>query len=161
MLARRADAVCFGTLAQRHIVSRDAIERFVAATHETCLRVLDLSHGVAGPFAARHMHFIVAVGALLIMSSKPLNAQIQIQDQPVFTSWRVADGLSHGAIHALLQDRTGFLWLGTQDGLNRFDGVRFRAWRNRRDDPNSLSDDYISALAEAPGGKLWVGTGDG
>jgi signal transduction histidine kinase/ligand-binding sensor domain-containing protein len=68
------------------------------------------------------------------------------------------DGLSQGSVTALLLDRNGFLWIGTHDGLNRFDGNRFQVYKHRPDDDASLADDFIRSLAEAGDGTLWVGT---
>ncbi|MDJ0838101.1 MAG: two-component regulator propeller domain-containing protein [Acidobacteriota bacterium] len=58
----------------------------------------------------------------------------------------------------MLQDQQGFLWMGTLDGLNRFDGYRFVVYKHDPDDPGSLSDSWIQALSEDRQGNLWVGT---
>lgn len=58
----------------------------------------------------------------------------------------------------MAQDSTGFLWIGTQDGLNRFDGSEFRVYKADRDDPWSLTQNYVLALASDSDGSLWVGT---
>ena len=58
------------------------------------------------------------------------------------------DGLSQNTVTAILQDRTGFLWLGTQDGLNRHDGYRFAVYKNDPADPATLPADWVKALAE-------------
>jgi PAS domain S-box-containing protein len=58
----------------------------------------------------------------------------------------------------LVQDDQGFLWLGTEDGLRRYDGYRLRAYRNDPHDPNSLSGSYVYALFKDRSGKLWVGS---
>ena len=71
------------------------------------------------------------------------------------------DGLSHNSLSAILQDRRGFLWFGTLDGLNRFDGRGFEVWRHDAADPNSLSSNDVTALLEDPDGRLWVGTARG
>ncbi|MEM9301159.1 MAG: two-component regulator propeller domain-containing protein [Pseudomonadota bacterium] len=70
----------------------------------------------------------------------------------------VADGLVQGTVNAVFQDRTGFLWFGTADGLDRFDGYDFRRFRHRRGDPTSLADSFIRAITEDAAGRLWVGT---
>src|SRR5436190_10506333 len=75
-----------------------------------------------------------------------------------FWHYGVEDGLSQSTARVLVQDRQGFVWIGTQDGLNRFDGQEFRVYRNDSSDPLSLPDNYITALAPAPDGTLWVGT---
>jgi len=68
------------------------------------------------------------------------------------------DGLSQSVVNVILQDRTGFLWIGTEDGLNRYDGYGFKVFKPDADDPTSLSDRWITSLAEDNEGYLWVGT---
>jgi diguanylate cyclase (GGDEF)-like protein len=62
---------------------------------------------------------------------------------------------------SLAQDRDGFLWLGTQDGLVRYDGYDFRTHRADPADPRRLAGSYVRALLAASDGRLWVGTFDG
>ncbi len=73
----------------------------------------------------------------------------------------IEDGLSQSFVTSLVQDATGFLWLGTQSGLNRYDGYRFEIYRHDPSDPASVAHDWISVLAEDPSGDLWVGTEGG
>lgn len=71
------------------------------------------------------------------------------------------DGLSGGVVRAVLQDAKGFLWIGTHDGLNMYDGFRVTGFRHDPDDDNSLPGSYITSLAETRGPSgvtLWVGT---
>ncbi|GAB3914758.1 hybrid sensor histidine kinase/response regulator [Larkinella knui] len=60
-----------------------------------------------------------------------------------------------------MQDKRGFMWFGTQDGLNRFDGYTFTVYRNDPKNPASLSHNVVRALYEDRKGRLWVGTQDG
>jgi diguanylate cyclase (GGDEF)-like protein len=62
---------------------------------------------------------------------------------------------------ALAQDRQGFLWIGTQAGLVRFDGSRFEVFRSNPDDPATLGGSYVRSLLAARDGRLWVGTFSG
>lgn len=71
------------------------------------------------------------------------------------------DGLSQSAILATLQDHQGYLWFGTQDGLNRYDGYSFTVFRHDAEDSNSLSSSGILSLAEDADGYLWIGTWGG
>ncbi len=71
------------------------------------------------------------------------------------------DGLSQSIVNCILQDRTGFLWLGTQNGLNRHDGYGFKVYRRDAEEPSSLGHDFIMALSEDPTGDLWIGTEGG
>jgi ligand-binding sensor domain-containing protein/signal transduction histidine kinase len=75
-----------------------------------------------------------------------------------FDNYSVTEGLSQSSALSLLQDSRGFLWVGTEDGLNRFDGTNFRIYRADPDDPSSLSNNYVGALAEDKNGNLWIGT---
>ncbi len=66
--------------------------------------------------------------------------------------------LSHQNINAILQDSFGFLWIGTDDGLNRFDGYDFKIYRNQPNDSASLAQNKVQSIFEDSEGKLWVST---
>jgi len=68
------------------------------------------------------------------------------------------DGLSQSVVNAIYQDQQGFLWFGTQDGLNRYDGYHFTIYRYDPDDPNSISNNFITAITGDAKGNLWIGT---
>jgi ligand-binding sensor domain-containing protein len=76
-------------------------------------------------------------------------------------SWSERDGLPSGRIRAITQDATGYLWLGTESGLVRFDGVRFVPWAP--DDGTLRAEELggVTALCPAAGGGLWLGFHDG
>lgn len=78
-----------------------------------------------------------------------------------FEAVTMADGLSQSAVRDMAQCRDGYLWVGTQYGLDRFDGYGFRSWRHQPDDPHSLSSSVINDLLLARDGKLWVATRNG
>jgi ligand-binding sensor domain-containing protein len=67
-------------------------------------------------------------------------------------------GLSHNSVYAVLEDRQGFLWFGTQSGLNRFDGRDFVVFGHDPNDPRSLGSSWIHTLLEDRSGRLLVGT---
>ncbi|MBN2116487.1 MAG: hypothetical protein JW730_07950 [Anaerolineales bacterium] len=73
----------------------------------------------------------------------------------------VQDGLSQNAALAIFQDRRGFLWIGTQDGLNRYDGYSFTTFKQDADNPASISHNSILSIAEDRDGLLWIGTWGG
>lgn len=70
-------------------------------------------------------------------------------------------GPSHNSIFAIAQDHQGFLWIGTQDGLNRYDGHEFVVYRHDRRDPGSISANRVDAVLEDSERRLWVGTATG
>ncbi len=78
-----------------------------------------------------------------------------------FSHFGIEDGLSQSSARVLLQDNRGFLWIGTQDGLNRFDGYSFKVFRANPDDPYALIGSEISAILQGTDGSIWVGTNDG
>lgn len=68
------------------------------------------------------------------------------------------DGLSDNFVYCLLQDQDGFMWIGTQNGLNKYDGVSFKTYRNKPNDSTSLSSDEVNCLFQDKRGDLWIGT---
>jgi PAS domain S-box-containing protein len=78
-----------------------------------------------------------------------------------FEHLSIEDGLSQNAGLTIFQDSKGYLWIGTQDGLNRYDGFVFKVYKHDPDDPNSISHNSILAIAEDQDGYLWIGTWGG
>jgi len=78
-----------------------------------------------------------------------------------FSSKTLRDGLSQATVTGIVQDKYGFLWLGTQDGLNRFDGYEFKVFRHQLDDSTSLWENWITAMARDSKGRIFVGTNSG
>ncbi|MBL7766820.1 MAG: hypothetical protein JNJ58_12040 [Chitinophagaceae bacterium] len=80
--------------------------------------------------------------------------------QPRFVTYTTAEGLSDQTIKCLLQDREGFLWVGTEFGLNKFDGTYFQTFLHQASDTLSICGNKISDLLEDRDGNLWVATKD-
>lgn len=78
-----------------------------------------------------------------------------------FGKYSTENGLSNNRVFCVLQDRYGFLWFGTDDGLNRFDGYEFKVYRNDPANFASLSDNSIRSIFEDRSGYLWIGTKSG
>jgi len=78
-----------------------------------------------------------------------------------FTHLTAEDGLSLSAVTKIIQDDKGFLWFGTYNGLNRYDGYNFKIFLPDHSDPNSISNHSIKALLKDSKGFIWVGTLDG
>ncbi len=70
----------------------------------------------------------------------------------------VKQGLSQGMINCIYQDKEGYLWISTKDGLNRYDGYNMVVFRNNTNEPYSLPDNYCNATLEDEKGNFWVGT---
>lgn len=84
------------------------------------------------------------------------------QQKPVkFSRLGTDAGLSQGNVTCIMQGSRGFMWLGTQDGLNKYDGYVFRVYKNNPADSNSLSNNYIKSIAEDNKGNIWIGTWGG
>ncbi|WP_019029155.1 two-component regulator propeller domain-containing protein [Colwellia piezophila] len=75
-----------------------------------------------------------------------------------FDHLSIEDGLPHYSVRSILQDSRGFLWIGTEDGLARYDGYSFKSFKNTSQGPISLSAKYITAITEDRQGNLWLGT---
>ncbi|MDP4271422.1 MAG: two-component regulator propeller domain-containing protein, partial [Bacteroidota bacterium] len=78
-----------------------------------------------------------------------------------FRHYRAEDGLSYNSVRSILQDRQGFMWIGTEDGLNRFDGCSFKEFSSKQMNGSSLGSNYISALLEDEKGIIYIGTDEG
>lgn len=138
--------------------------------------------------AMQNMRQVFSAAALLLLiiltacgpaasvsfATRPLEQTVQtLQDQPeeeqpppraedlIFEQLTTEDGLSESVVNAILQDHLGFLWFGTQDGLNKFDGYKFTVYKHDPSAGDSLSQSYITSLYEDHRGDLWIGTDTG
>ena len=84
--------------------------------------------------------------------------QIVLAQSYNFRHYQVESGLSYNSVICSLQDKNGFMWFGTKNGLNRFDGYRFKIYRNDPEQPGSLGHNFIHSLLEDEKGQLWIGT---
>lgn len=102
-------------------------------------------------------------GALFIFLSLILQGQpnIPFQKRIKLDHFSVSSGLSQSSVLNMLQDSHGFIWLGTRDGLNLFNGYEFTIFRNIAGDTTSLSGNLINSLAEDHEGNIWVATDRG
>jgi len=110
-----------------------------------------------------------------LLSRGPVSGKTAGPDQPLpsgsqdhapgsvvrFEHLTIQDGLSQNAGLAIFQDSRGFLWIGTQDGLNRYDGYSFSVYKHDAEDPASISHNSVLSIAEDKDGFLWIGTWGG
>src|SRR5271168_3313246 len=78
-----------------------------------------------------------------------------------FEHLTMRDGLSQSTVNSILQDSQGYIWLGTESGLDRYDGDSIREFRRERGTEHGLASDYIWSIAEDAHGDLWLATDGG
>jgi len=78
-----------------------------------------------------------------------------------FEQLSLEEGLSQAAVMDVMQDRRGYIWLATEDGLNRYDGTAFKVYRHDVADPGTLPDNFIWDLDQDAGGNVWIATRGG
>jgi len=91
----------------------------------------------------------------IVFSANAQNNQIQ------FTNYTIDDGLSLSSIYCIHEDSQGFIWFGTEDGLNRFDGINFEIFRPNINKPGYISNKWIDNIFEDNSGFLWIFTQGG
>ncbi|MCX6309351.1 MAG: response regulator [Bacteroidia bacterium] len=99
----------------------------------------------------RHLVLIILVLQCLLSESQTLR----------FNKITSNEGLSQSEVYSFLKDRQGFIWIGTIDGLNRYDGYKITKYNVGLDEKTSLSNNTIHSLAEDQIGRIWIGTDDG
>jgi len=102
------------------------------------------------------LNYALIIGVTLVFFVRDLSGQ-QVQ----FSNISLKDGLSQNTVTALLQDDDDFIWIGTNDGLNRYDGRNFLVFRGDKGEKDSLSGNTITALYQDREGLIWVGTNFG
>jgi diguanylate cyclase (GGDEF)-like protein len=101
----------------------------------------------------------MALAALSLLAAHDAAAQ---QDRNIrFDRVSIAQGLSVSAVNCIFQDSHGFMWFGTEDGLNRYDGQTFTVFKHDPFEPASLSNSWVWSIHEDKEGNLWIGTDGG
>jgi len=93
---------------------------------------------------------------LVLLCLWMLSDEVGAQKEFHFENFTTRDGLSNNEVRALLRDQKGFLWVGTANGLNRFDGYSFQTFLPQHNNPNSIKGSAISTLAEDSQGRIWM-----
>ncbi|WP_423149304.1 two-component regulator propeller domain-containing protein [Rubrolithibacter danxiaensis] len=96
---------------------------------------------------------------LLLLVISP--ARAFSQNKLSFKHLTTENGLSQSLVHCILKDKQGFMWFGTQDGLNKYDGYKFTIYRHNPKDNRSLRNNNIESILEDSSGNLWIGTNGG
>lgn len=104
----------------------------------------------------------IAIIIILFLSIQATPVTEKVHDGDIeFEHISIKDGLSQSSVYCILQDDVGFMWFGTQHGLNRYDGHNFKVYDYNPKNPNSLSHNLVLSLCEDSTGILWVGTWGG
>lgn len=103
---------------------------------------------------SKHRSFLLI---LLIAFSSLAFSQTNIGFPYLFESVNVSDGLSHNTVTSFAQDQEGFIWIGTYDGLNRYDGQSVKVFKNDPQDRTSLANNSVWALCADRDGDIWIG----
>ena len=126
---------------------------------QNCLRYFRKPANIS--VGARLVAALGSIWVLLFWGAHPAFLQSQAPPPAVFDHLSPEDGLSDSTTLAIAQDDQGFIWLGTQNGLNRYDGSDFVVYTHDPDDQNSLSHNLVTSIYPDDEGALWVGTRGG
>ncbi len=105
--------------------------------------------------------FGLAITLMIMLGAVPGQAQSPVVVNRKFAHLSTRDGLSGNIIESIVQDKRGFMWIATSNGLNRYDGYTFTVYKNRQTDPTSLSANYARIICEGRDGTIWIGTYNG
>ncbi len=123
------------------------------------------SKGVASMIKVRRVFLIRFRFPLIVLTVfvqlLSLRTALAQQERLAFRRISIEEGLSQSIIQGIIQDKRGFMWFGTEDGLNRYDGYDFYVIRNEPDNPASLSHNDVTCLREDRSGMIWMGTNNG
>jgi signal transduction histidine kinase/ligand-binding sensor domain-containing protein/DNA-binding response OmpR family regulator len=105
------------------------------------------------PLIVKFVCFLISLSISAVLTAQ--------NDSLRFSTISLESGLSQASIFQIIQDKQGFIWVATEDGLNRFDGYQFKIYNVEKDNPKSLSSAYVFTLCEDQEEYIWVGTRGG
>jgi len=107
-----------------------------------------------------YLTLVFGISLCLFASVPTLANELDYRYKKAFKVQRLSlkEGLSQSGVQTIMQDRDGYIWLGTEDGLNRFDSYEFKIYRNDLRNANSLHENSVMSLLEQPSKGIWVGT---
>ena len=113
-------------------------------------------------FEKKSMYLNVTVGVILLAMVSVLRAQEQRQINSInFDHVTNSEGLMHNSIDPIYQDSRGYMWLGTVNGLYKYNGDKYRIYNNELGNQNSIIGNRITAIIEDSEGVVWIGTSSG
>ena len=127
-----------------NIESRIQIFRYLQSSKNFCVNI-----------------FLLLIISVFYLSASAFAKNLWSTHRKKFKHITVDQGLSQNTPMAIIQDRKGFIWIGTQEGLNRYDGYGFKVYEHDPDDDSSLSENSIFSLYECSEGDIWIGTNGG
>ncbi len=109
-------------------------------------------------FSKALLNLLLTLFTLFYISLLPLYSK---SVQPLFDQYTIKDGLSHNTVNCIVQDSLSYMWFGTMDGLNRFDGYQFKLFKSLPDNSNSLCHNLVKSICIDKNGGMWIGTARG
>ena len=104
---------------------------------------------------------VILIISLLVNTITPIKVSAETLKHENFESLSIDEGLSNEYVTTIFQDSMGYMWIGTIDGLNRYDGERIKIYTSSKEDSNALSSTYINAVEEDSMGNIWIATDNG
>lgn len=107
-----------------------------------------------------HTQFLIFKKYLILLIFILVTSYIfgESNEKPGISFYTIKDGLSGNSITDIYQDSKGYIWVGTNDGLNRYNGYEFKKFRNNKNIKRSISGNFIRCISEDSDGNIWVGT---
>src|SRR5579863_7758938 len=154
----RGATVSFGNACKGAIVAdrnHRAPQLAGSSRKRTIIRWLDIGYLMVS--LAFSLHPTAGAEPTPLVAGRPVRLPLIEGKDIRFTHLSTEQGLSESRVDNMLQDRRGFIWIGTYNGLNRYDGYRFKTYKPDPNNPNSLGGLEVFALFEDRSGMLWIG----
>lgn len=107
------------------------------------------------------IYWLVIYLMVSTFSSSTVGQNITDHTDIYFRDINNLDNLPNNVTTSLFEDDEGFLWVGTQDGIVRYDGYDFVHYRNRKDDVTSFSGMWVNSIVQVSSGDIWIGSREG